>query len=93
MFVENTAGAVTIGLDWIPFEAEFDSRSTTQSTIGAKGDGAASSGTNKGTVDVSNHLTLYVQPAKDLGNGLSVFERLVILSRCRYDSSISIFTE
>ena len=70
----NESGlSLTVGEDYIPFEAEFDSRSTTQSSLKAKGDGAATSGTNKGTVDVKNHATLYVQPAKDLGNGLSVF--------------------
>ena len=64
---------MTVGLDWIPFDAEFDSRSTTQSSLKATADGAASSGTNKGTVDVTNHLTFYVQPGKELDNGMTVY--------------------
>ena len=34
----------------------------TQSTLKAKADGAASSGTNSGALDVSNHMTWYIQP-------------------------------
>ena len=55
---------LSIGLDFIPFDAEFESRSTTQSSLKAKADGAATSGTNKGSADVSRHLTFYVQPQK-----------------------------
>ena len=65
LFLELTnqvGGAnLSVGIDWIPISAEFDSRSTTQSSLKAAGDGAATSGTNKGTVDVSNHLTAYVR--------------------------------
>mgnify|MGYP003330786650 FL=1 len=52
---------MSVGLDLIPVDAEFDSRTTTQSSVKAKGDGAATSGQNKGTVDVSDHITLYVR--------------------------------
>ena len=55
---------MSIGVDFIPFEAEFESRSTTQSSLKATADGAATSGTNKGTADVSRHLTFYLQPQK-----------------------------
>ncbi len=58
---------LTYGVDLIPFSAEFDSRSTTQSSLKTKNDGAASSGTNRGTVDISRHLTFYVQPGYDVG--------------------------
>ncbi len=67
---------MSIGVDFIPFEAEFESRSTTQSTLKGKDDGAASSGTNKGNADVSNHLTFYLQPQKEITNGLKVFGTL-----------------
>ena len=53
---------LTVGLDWIPFGGELHTRSTTQSTLGAAAGGAASSGTNKGALDVSNHMTWYIQP-------------------------------
>ena len=56
---------MSVGVDFIPFEAEFDSRSTTQSSLKAKADGAATSGTNKGTADVSKHLTFYLQPQRE----------------------------
>ena len=66
---------MSVGIDFIPFEAEFESRSTTQSSTKAKAAGAApqTTGTNKGTADVSNHLTFYLQPQKELRGGLKVF--------------------
>ena len=67
---------MSVGIDFIPFEAEFDSRSTTQSSLKAKTDGAATSGTNKGTADVSKHLTFYLQPQKEIRDGLKVFGTL-----------------
>ena len=72
IFFENQLdNGLVVGIDFIPFEAEFESRSTTQSSI--KGAGTSTSGTNKGTADVSKHLTLYVQPTKELDNGSTVF--------------------
>ena len=71
-FEKALSDAMSVGIDFIPFEAEFESRSTTQSSI----KGAASStttGTNKGTADVSKHLTFYVQPQKEIRDGLKVF--------------------
>ena len=77
VFLENSAElnnglSMTVGLDWIPFDAEFDSRSTSQSSIKEKGS-STTTGTNKGTVDVTNHLTFYVQPGKVLDNGMTVY--------------------
>ena len=65
---------MSIGVDFIPFEAEFESRSTTQTSRTTTS--TDTSGTNKGTADVSRHLTLYVQPQKEMGNGLKVFGTL-----------------
>ena len=65
---------MSVGLDFIPFEAEFESRSTTQSSL--KTAGTSTSGTNKGTADVSRHLTFYVQPQKEIRDGLKVFGTL-----------------
>ena len=65
---------LVVGVDLIPFEAEFESRSTTQTS---RTDGSTdTSGTNKGTADVSRHLTFYLQPTKELANGTSVFATL-----------------
>ena len=63
---------MSVGIDFIPFEAEFESRSTTQASLKGKGE-ATASGTNKGTADVSKHLTFYVQPQKEIRDGLKVF--------------------
>ena len=75
-FEKAVSDNMSVGIDFIPFEAEFESRSTTQSTLGAKADGAASSGTNKGNADVSRHVTFYVQPQKEITSGLKVFGTL-----------------
>ena len=37
---------------------------------------STTTGTNKGTADVSRHLTLYVQPQKEVRDGLKVFGTL-----------------
>ena len=63
---------MSVGIDFIPFEAEFESRSTTQTSIKQKGS-STTSGTNKGTADVSKHLTFYLQPQKEIRDGLKVF--------------------
>ena len=65
---------MSIGIDFIPFEAEFESRSTTQTSRTTTS--TDTSGTNKGTADVSKHLTFYVQPTKELDNGSKVFATL-----------------
>ena len=76
IFIEKAVNDnMSIGLDFIPFEAEFESRSTTQSSIKEKGS-STTTGTNKGTADVSRHLTLYVQPQKEVRDGLKVFGTL-----------------
>ena len=56
---------VSIGLDYIPLEAEFDSRTTTQSSIKEKGS-STTTGSNKGTADVSNHFTVYVRLGQEV---------------------------
>ena len=63
---------MSVGLDFIPFEAEFESRSTSQSSIKEKGS-STTTGTNKGTADVSRHLTFYLQTQKEIRDGLKVF--------------------
>ena len=69
---------MSVGIDLIPFEAEFESRSTSQSSIKAKGS-STTTGTNKGTADVSNHLTFYIQPQKEIRDGLKVFGTLGLI--------------
>ena len=79
VFIENAiSDNMSVGVDFIPFEAEFESRSTTQQSTKAKAAGAApqATGTNKGTADVSKHLTFYLQPQKEIRDGLKVFGTL-----------------
>ena len=76
IFLERAVNEnMSVGIDFIPFEAEFESRSTTQASLKGKGV-ATASGTNKGTADVSKHLTFYLQPQKEIRDGLKVFGTL-----------------
>ena len=68
---------MSVGVDFIPFEAEFESRSTTQ--VSLKDSSTTTSGTNKGTADVSKHLTIYLQPQKEIRDGLKVFGTLGLI--------------
>ena len=75
IFVERALNDnMSVGIDFIPGTAEFESRSTTQTSI--KTTATATSGTNKGTADVSKHLTFYLQPQKEILDGLKVFGTL-----------------
>ena len=68
---------MSVGIDIIPFKAELESRSTTQTSL--KNSSTVTSGTNKGTAEVSNHLTFYVQPQKEIRDGLKVFGTLGLI--------------
>ena len=61
---------VAFGLDYIPFSAEIDDRSQTNSDLNG---GTTITGTRKATLDLKNHITAYIQPSYNLGNGLAVF--------------------
>ena len=75
IFVEKALNDnMSVGLDLIPAEAEFESRSTTQTSITTTS--TATSGTNKGTAEVSRHLTFYIQPQKEIRDGVKVFGTL-----------------
>jgi opacity protein-like surface antigen len=74
---------VTLGLDYIPFSAEIDSRSgadTGGDLTGLTGAGssanAAVPGTKSATLDLKNHSTFYIQPTYNLGKGLAVFGKI-----------------
>ena len=73
-FEKALSDNMSVGIDFIPFEAEFESRSTTQTSRTT--DTTDTSGTNKGNADVSRHLTFYLQPQKELTSGLKVFGTL-----------------
>ena len=60
---------VAFGLDYIPFTAEIDSRSETDTND-------STTGTRSATLDLKNHFTAYIQPSYNLGNGLAVFGKI-----------------
>jgi len=64
---------VAFGLDYIPFSAEIDSRSDTQTNNMTGND---VSGTRSATLDLKNHFTAYIQPSYNLGDGLAVFGKV-----------------
>jgi opacity protein-like surface antigen len=64
---------VAFGLDYIPFSAEIDSRSDTDTN---NSDGNNVTGSRSATLDLKNHLTAYIQPSYNLGNGLAVFGKV-----------------
>jgi opacity protein-like surface antigen len=57
---------IAFGLDYIPFSAEIDDRSQTNTDNGT-------TGSRKATLDLENHITAYIQPSYNLGNGLAIF--------------------
>ena len=65
--------AMTIGVDYIPFDADIDKRSITQSSLKAKADGAASTGTNSVSATVEDHYTVYLQPGFMINDSTTVY--------------------
>ena len=51
---------ITLGVDYIPFDADIDKTSISQTSLGAAG--ASSSGTNSVEGTVKDHTTFYIQP-------------------------------
>ena len=74
----GNGASITAGIDLIPMTAEFDSRSVSQSSM--KDTATKTTGTNKGTVEVDRHVTLYIQPGFEVGNGITVFGTLGYVS-------------
>ncbi len=64
---------VAFGLDYIPFSTEIDDRSDTN-TNNMTGNNVT--GTRNAKLDLKNHLTAYIQPSYNLGNGLAVFGKV-----------------
>jgi hypothetical protein len=58
---------ITLGVDYIPFDADIDKRSITQSELGDESD-TASTGTNSVEGTVSDHMTIYIQPGYMIGD-------------------------
>jgi len=63
-------GNLALGVSYIPFDADIDKRSITQSSVKALADGAATTGTNSAEGTVSDHYTIYIQPGMNVGTNL-----------------------
>ena len=64
-----------IGLDYVPFKAEIDSKSFADlNTTGSVA--SNTSGTRKATLELKNYATLYLQPTYKIGGGTAVFGKV-----------------
>ena len=64
---------VAFGLDYIPVGTEIEDRSDTDTNKMSNND---VTGTRNAKLDLKNHLTAYIQPSYNLGNGLAVFGKI-----------------
>ncbi len=64
---------VAFGLDYIPLSTEIDDRSDTDTNNMTNNN---VTGNRQATLDLKNHLTAYIQPSYNLGNGLAVFGKV-----------------
>jgi len=73
IFIETTfefgSFGLTLGLDYIPVDADIDKRSITQSSVGDSS-AAAKTGTNSARGTIKDHRTLYIQPGIMFGSNM-----------------------
>ena len=62
---------IIIGLDYVPFKAEIESKSFSDSSIEAATD--ATTGVRKAKLELENYSTLYIQPTYKIGGGTAVY--------------------
>jgi opacity protein-like surface antigen len=65
---------IIIGLDYVPFKAEIDSKSFADTSLEA-GPGSTA-GTRRATLELENYATLYLQPTYKIGGGTAVFGKV-----------------
>jgi opacity protein-like surface antigen len=68
-----------IGLDYVPFKAEIDSKSFTDSNISLSKSGELSTpatGTRTAKLELENYATLYLQPTYKIGGGTAVYGKV-----------------
>ena len=65
-----------IGLDYVPFKAEIDSKSFTDSSIETSTTGVAVTGVRTAKLELENYATLYLQPTFKVGGGTSVYGKV-----------------
>ena len=75
VFLENTVMGdtlgLTIGVDYIPFDADIDKRSISQSSI--KDSSTVTTGTNSVEGTVEGHKTFYIQPGMRYGDSSMIY--------------------
>ena len=80
VFLENTVIGdtlgLTIGVDYIPFDADIDKRSISQSSI--KDSSTVTTGTNSVEGTVEGHKTFYIQPGFRYGDNSMIYATLGI---------------
>jgi len=80
---------ITLGVDYIPFDADIDKRSITQSELGDESD-TASTGTNSVEGTVSDHMTIYIQPGYMIGDNTMLYGTFGFASATVNGKSVSI---
>mgnify|MGYP000037962021 CR=1 FL=1 len=65
---------IIIGLDYVPFKAEIDSKSFADTSLEAAQ--TPDSGTRKAKLELENYATLYLQPTYKIGGGTAVFGKV-----------------
>ena len=62
-----------IGLDYVPFKAEIDSKSFSDRSLEATTTGT---GTRRAKLELENYATLYLQPTYKIGGGTAVYGKV-----------------
>ena len=62
-----------IGLDYVPFKAEIDSKSFSDTSLEA---GTTGTGTRTAKLELENYATLYLQPTYKIGGGTAVYGKV-----------------
>ena len=65
-----------IGLDYVPFKAEIDSVSRTDSSLEGDANGTSVTGVRKAKLELENYATLYLQPTFKVGGGTAVYGKV-----------------
>ncbi len=63
-----------IGLDYVPFKAEIDSKSFSDTSL--EGTSGNVSGTRKAKIELENYATLYLQPTYKISGGTAVYGKV-----------------
>ena len=71
----NSGFDLIVGLDYVPFKAEIDSKSFADlNTTGSVA--SNTSGTRRATLELKDYATLYLQPTYKIGGGTAVFAKV-----------------